>query len=104
MRALRAHAEFIRAVLSELMNRSSLGIAIHVVAFAAFACGAVMALARQAAPPLTTSVSHELRDMQSKDLREREASFAHGQQVPPLTPGLPTLTRAEQARELSPAE
>jgi hypothetical protein len=96
--------EFIRAVLSELMNRSRFRIAIHVVEFAAIACGVVMAHAQQAAPPLARSVSHMLRDPQSKDLREREASFAHGQQVPPLTPGLPTLTRAEQTRELSPAE
>jgi signal transduction histidine kinase/CheY-like chemotaxis protein len=86
------------------MNRSRLGIAIHVVEFAAIACGAVMAHAQQAAPPLTRNVSHMLRDLQGKDPREREASFAQGQQVPPLTPGLPTLTRAEQARELSPAE
>jgi signal transduction histidine kinase/CheY-like chemotaxis protein len=86
------------------MNRSRFRIAIHVVEFAAIACGVVMAHAQQAAPPLARSVSHMLRDPQSKDLREREASFAHGQQVPPLTPGLPTLTRAEQTRELSPAE
>jgi hypothetical protein len=47
MRTLWADAEFIRAVLSELMNRSRLRIAIHAVGFAAIACSMVMAHAKK---------------------------------------------------------
>jgi len=57
------------------MNRSRLGIAIHAVVLAAIAYSLVTAHAQQAAPPPTKSVSDALRDMQSKDLRKREASF-----------------------------
>jgi hypothetical protein len=88
------------------MNRSTLCIAIHAVVFAAIVCGAIMAYAQQAPPQPTTSVSDALRDMQSKDLEKREASFEklmtyvasegslaefidrHPDQAEPVKPGL----------------
>jgi len=67
--------EFVRAVSSELVNRSTLRIAVNAVGFAAIAYGAVMGHAQQVAPPLARSLSEALRGMQSKDLSTWERAF-----------------------------